>query len=59
MVNFEGGGRIFCNLTDGNLSEFEIGTPVEMSFRKLELLPSDAISSYIWKAIPLRETEEV
>lgn len=58
LVNFEGGGRMFCNLTDGDLSQFKIGTPVEMSFRKLELLPSDIISSYIWKAIPLRGTEE-
>jgi 3-hydroxy-3-methylglutaryl CoA synthase/uncharacterized OB-fold protein len=54
LVNFEGGGRIFCNLSDGDLSEFKIDTPVEMSFRKLELLSSDSISSYIWKAVPLR-----
>jgi hydroxymethylglutaryl-CoA synthase len=57
VVNFEGGGRIFCNLTDGDLSEFQIGTPVEMSFRKLKLLPSDTISSYAWKAIAPRKTE--
>jgi len=54
LVNFEGGGRIFCGLTDGDLSEFRIDTPVEMSFRKLELLPSDTTSSYFWKAVPLR-----
>lgn len=54
LVNFEGGGRIFCNLTDGDLSEFKIDTPVEMSFRKLTLLPADAISSYFWKAIRIR-----
>jgi len=54
LINFEGGGRIFCNLSDGDLSEFKIDTPVEMSFRKLELLSSDSISSYIWKAVPLR-----
>lgn len=58
VVNFEGGGRIFCNLTDGNLSDFKIGTPVEMCLRTLKLLSSDIISSYIWKAIPLRKTEE-
>jgi hydroxymethylglutaryl-CoA synthase len=54
LVNFEGGGRIFCYLTDGDLSEFEIDTPVEMSFRKLELLPQDTIVDYFWKAVPLR-----
>jgi len=53
-INFEGGGRIFCNLTDGDLSEFKIDAPVEMSFRKLALLPNDIISSYFWKAIPVR-----
>jgi len=54
LVNFEGGGRMFCYLTDGDLSEFEIDTPVEMSFRKLKLLPEDPIVDYFWKAVPLR-----
>lgn len=59
LVNFEGGGRIFCALSDGDLSEFNIETPVEMSFRKLKLVSSDAISSYIWKAVPLRGMKEI
>ena len=54
LVNFEGGGRIYCSLTDGDPSEFGIDTPVEMSFRKLELLPSDTTAGYFWKAVPLR-----
>jgi len=54
LVNFEGGGRIYCSLTDGDLSEFGIDAAVEMSFRKLELLPSDTTASYFWKAVPLR-----
>ncbi|MDY7037125.1 MAG: OB-fold domain-containing protein [Thermodesulfobacteriota bacterium] len=54
LVNFEGGGRIFCNLTDGDLSELKIDAPVEMSFRKLDLLPGDTIRSYVWKAVPAR-----
>jgi len=59
LVNFDGGGRIFCNLSDGDISEFQIGTPVEMSFRTLELLSTDTISSYIWKAVPLLDNKEV
>ena len=54
LVNFEGGGRIFCNLTDGDLSELNIDAPVEMSFRKLDLLPGDTIRGYLWKAVPAR-----
>jgi len=54
MVNLEGGGRILCNLVDGNVSDFKIDSPVEMSFRHLELLPNDSIYSYVWKATPLR-----
>jgi hydroxymethylglutaryl-CoA synthase len=58
LVNFEGGGRMFCYLADGDLSEFAIDTPVEMSFRKLELLPADTVTGYFWKAIPLRNFSE-
>lgn len=54
LVNFEGGGRIFCNLSDGDLSDFPIGASVEMSFRKLKPYPGDSIIRYFWKAIPLR-----
>lgn len=55
LVNFEGGGRILCNFTDGDFKDFKIGMPVEMCIRKLELLSSDTISSYTWKAISLRD----
>jgi 3-hydroxy-3-methylglutaryl CoA synthase len=54
VVNFEGGGRIFCNLSDGDLANFGIGTSVEMSFRKLKPHPGDSIIRYFWKAVPLR-----
>jgi len=54
LVNFEGGGRILCNLTDADISEFKIDTPVEMSFRRLGSYFNDPIIRYFWKAIPLR-----
>lgn len=53
LVNLEGGGRIFCNLSDGDLSNFKIGTSVGMSFRKLKPHPGDSIIRYSWKAVPL------
>ena len=33
----------------------EIDTPVEMSFRRIVLVPWDTMISYTWKAVPLRE----
>ncbi len=32
-----------------------IDTTVEMSFRRLVLVPWDTMISYTWKAVPLRE----
>ena len=55
FVNFDGGGRIFCNMSDCNMKTVPIDTPVEMSFRKLVLVPWDTMISYTWKAVPLRE----
>ncbi|MFO7773173.1 MAG: OB-fold domain-containing protein [Dehalococcoidia bacterium] len=51
-VNFDGGGRIWCNITDATYEELKIGTPVEMSFRKV--VYDVGIHNYFWKAIPLR-----
>jgi len=51
-VNFDGGGRIWCNITDATYEELKIGMPMEMSFR--EVLYDYGIHNYFWKAIPLR-----
>jgi uncharacterized OB-fold protein len=55
LVNLDGGGRIFCNMADCNMKTMQIDTPVEMSFRRLVLVPWDTMISYTWKAVPLRE----
>ena len=55
FVNFDGGGRIFCNMSDCTMKTVPIDTTVEMSFRKLVLVPWDTMISYTWKAVPLRE----
>lgn len=52
LVNFDGGGRIWCNITDTTYEELEIGMPMEMSFR--EILYDLGIHDYFWKAIPIR-----
>jgi len=53
LVNFEGGGRIFCYVTDvADINELSVEQTVEMSFRKL--FSSGGIHNYYWKAIPVR-----
>lgn len=52
VVNFEGGGRMLCMMTDRELNEVEIGMPVEMSFRKLRVV--NGIHNYYWKSVPVR-----
>ena len=51
-VDFEGGGRVLCMMTDRELDEVKVGMPVEMSFRKLRVV--NGIHNYYWKAIPRR-----
>ena len=52
VVDFEGGGRVLCMMTDRELDEVRVGLPVEMSFRKLRVV--NGIHNYYWKAIPRR-----
>ena len=51
VVDFDGGGRLPVELTDGD-AEVGIGTRVEMTFRRL--FTADDIANYFWKARPLR-----
>lgn len=51
FIEFEGGGRMVCELTDCNPADLQIGTPVEMTFRKLRQFPE--ICDYFWKARPI------
>jgi hydroxymethylglutaryl-CoA synthase len=52
MVDFEGGGRMMCDVTDRNPEQVRVGMPVEMTFRKLYTV--GGIHNYWWKARPLR-----
>jgi hydroxymethylglutaryl-CoA synthase len=51
VVDFEGGGRVMCEVTECEPSRIKIGMPVEMCFRKVGRQGS--IHNYSWKARPL------
>jgi hydroxymethylglutaryl-CoA synthase len=53
VVDFDGGGRLICELTDYDLGKAAIGMPVEMTFRLLS--HGKGIVNYFWKAKPARE----
>jgi hydroxymethylglutaryl-CoA synthase len=53
VVDFAGGGRLLCMMTDRELDEVKVGMPVEMSFRKLRVV--SGIHNYYWKAVPRRQ----
>jgi len=52
VLNFEGGGRFPCELTDVDEADVEVGTRVEMTFRRL--FTADGIHNYFWKGRPVR-----
>jgi hydroxymethylglutaryl-CoA synthase len=53
VVDFEGGGRIMCDMTDRNLAACKVGMPLEMSLRRLYYV--GGIYNYWWKCQPLRD----
>lgn len=52
VVDFDGGGRFRCELTDVDPNAVAIGDRVEMSFRRL--FTADGVHNYFWKARPVR-----
>ena len=52
VVDFDGGGRALCMVTDRELDEIRVGMPVNMTFRKLRVV--NGIHNYYWKAKPQR-----
>jgi len=51
-IDFDGGGRIHCEITDHALEKPSVGMSVEMTFR--ELYKAGGIHNYFWKARPIR-----
>ncbi len=52
VVDFDGGGRLRCQLTDAAPDEVAIGQRVEMTFRRL--ITAGGVHNYFWKARPVR-----
>jgi len=51
VIDFDGGGRMICELTDCEVDKVKIGMPVEMTYRKM--FYSRGIHNYFWKAKPV------
>jgi 3-hydroxy-3-methylglutaryl CoA synthase/uncharacterized OB-fold protein len=50
VVDFDGGGRLQCELTDVDATAVKIGDRVEMTFRRL--FTAAGVHNYFWKARP-------
>ncbi|MDB5431212.1 MAG: hypothetical protein JWP35_2328 [Caulobacter sp.] len=54
MVDFEGGGRIFMDITDVDPGDVDTGLAVKMMFRLKEVDEKRGFRRYFWKAVPDR-----
>jgi 3-hydroxy-3-methylglutaryl CoA synthase/uncharacterized OB-fold protein len=52
VIDFEGGGRFQCELTDVDPKAVKIGDRVEMTFRRL--FTANGVHNYFWKGRPRR-----
>jgi uncharacterized OB-fold protein len=52
VVDFEGGGRAYLQMTDRNPAEVKIDQPLEMTFRRLYV--AEGFVNYYWKCRPVR-----
>jgi len=52
FVDYEGGGRFSCELTDVDPKRVAIGDRLEMTFRRL--FTAQGVHNYFWKARPGR-----
>ena len=55
VIDFDGGGRLQCELTDVDPGRVAIGDRLEMTFRRL--FTADGVHNYFWKARPLTQQE--
>jgi hydroxymethylglutaryl-CoA synthase len=56
VLDFDGGGRFQCELTDVDPASVKIGDRVEMTFRRF--YTAEGIHNYFWKARPIRSAKE-
>jgi hydroxymethylglutaryl-CoA synthase len=53
VVDYDGGGRFRCQLTDATEADAAVGARVEMTFRRT--VTASGVHNYFWKARPLRD----
>ena len=51
VINFEGGGRMYCMMTDRDPDKVAIGMPLEMTFRRI--FDASGFRNYYWKCRPI------
>jgi hydroxymethylglutaryl-CoA synthase len=51
-IDFDGGGRMECYMTDAEPEQVKCGSEVEMSFRKI--IFKEGAQVYFWKSMPVR-----
>lgn len=54
IVDFEGGGRYWFDLTDCRLESLKVGQPVQMTFRRKYRDEARSLYGYFWKATPFK-----
>ncbi len=54
IVDFEGGGRYWFDITDCRLESLKVGKPVQMTFRRRYLDQGRSVAGYFWKAMPFK-----
>ena len=56
VIDFIGGGRLVCELTDCDIDKLGVGMTVEMTYRRMFV--SRGIINYFWKAKPATDEPE-
>jgi 3-hydroxy-3-methylglutaryl CoA synthase/uncharacterized OB-fold protein len=55
VIDFDGGGRVSCELTECTVDQVRVGTRVEMTFRRM--YSAQGVHNYFWKARPVSDAE--
>jgi uncharacterized OB-fold protein len=56
VIDFDGGGRLQCELTDVDPAAVHVGGRVELTFRRL-FTATNGVHNYFWKARPVQGGE--
>jgi 3-hydroxy-3-methylglutaryl CoA synthase len=54
IIEFNGGGRYWFDITDAELEELRVNMPVELSFRRKYVDEKNGFSGYFWKMVPVK-----